>query len=173
MGGITGNALTYKTPEIRIIRNGLTFTRVGNTLRIGWLRPINIASIDISKLYSLLNNYSKLYMQLGHAHNGHKAFIEKDYPQAIREYFLIFEKTGSPVDIKYRSLRHAVSHVRLDVPNTLNELITNFGITLQTGQELDVNDPTIMEILYKHTRELRHSVGLYLQEQLKNELAKI
>lgn len=33
-------------------------------------------------------------MQLGHAHNGHKAFIEKDYPQAIREYFLIFEKTG-------------------------------------------------------------------------------
>jgi hypothetical protein len=172
LGSITGDAITYKPPVIKIIRNGQTFTRVSKTFRSRWLRSISIENIDISKLSSLLNNYSKLYMQLGHAHNGHRAFLNKDYTQAIREFFFIFEKTGSPEDIKYRSLRHAVSHVRLDDLKTLNELKTNFGIIMQPGQELDVNNPEIKEILYKHTREFRHSVGLYMQEQLKNELAK-
>jgi hypothetical protein len=60
----------------------------------------------------------------------------------------------------------------LTFPDTLNELKTNFNIDLQSGQELDVNDPKIKQILYTHTKELRQKVGLYLQEQLKNELAK-
>lgn len=172
LGSITGNEITYKPPVIKIIRNGQTFTRVGNTIRSGWLRPISIENIDISKLSSLLTKYSKLYMQLGHAHNGHRAFLNKDYPQAIREYFLIFEYTGCTEEIKYRNLRHAVSHAKLDSQNAIDDLNNNFGIPLQKGQELDVNDRKIEEILYTHTRELRRSVGLYLQEQLKNELAK-
>jgi hypothetical protein len=120
----------------------------------------------------LLTDYSKLYMQLAHAHNGHRAFHNKDYPQAIREFFLIFEKTGCIEDIKYRNLRHAVSHIRIDDQRAVDDLKYNFGITMRTGEELDVNKPEIKEILYKHTREFRHSVGLYLQEQLKNELEK-
>jgi hypothetical protein len=111
-------------------------------------------------------------MILAHAHNGQKAFFRKDYPQAIREYFLIFEHSGRPEATKYRNLRNAVSHVKLDSPLARDDLKNNFGIILQIGQELDVDNPTIKQILEKYSRELRRDVGFYLQEQLTNELAK-
>jgi hypothetical protein len=111
-------------------------------------------------------------MQLGHAHNGHRAFFTKDYPQAIREFYLIFEYTGCPEEVKYRNLRNVVSRARLDSQRAIDDLKINFRIRLQKGQELDVNKPRIKAILHKHTKEFRKSVGLYLQEQLRIELAK-
>ena len=39
-------------------------------------------------------------------------------------------------------------------------------------RELDVNKPRNKTILYKHTKEFREKVGVYLQEQLRIELAK-
>jgi hypothetical protein len=172
IGSIAGEPVSYRPPKITFIRNGKITYLVSRTFGFRWLSPISIQNIDLSKVSSLLTDYSKLYMQLGHAHNGHRAFHNKDYPQAIREYFLIFEKTGRPEAEKYKSLRDAVSHVRIDKPHTINDLKTNFGITMQTGQELDVNDPEIKKGLYNHARTLRNSVGLYLQEQLKIELSK-
>jgi hypothetical protein len=172
LGSISGEPVSYKPPKIKYIRNGKVTYGVGNTVTARWCRPISIQNIDISKVSSLLNDYSKLYMQLGHAHNGHRAFLNKDYPQAIREYFLIFEYSGRPEETKYRNLRHAVSHAKLDNSLARDDLKNNFGIILQIEEELDVNDPKIKEILYEHTRQFRHSVGLYLQEELKKELAK-
>jgi hypothetical protein len=111
-------------------------------------------------------------MQLGHAYNGHRAFFTKDFPQAIREFYLIFEYTGSPEEVKYRNLRNVVSHARLDSQRAIDDLEINFRIRLQKGQEFDVNKLRIKAILYKHTREFRKSAGSYLQEQLRIELAK-
>jgi hypothetical protein len=173
LGSITGIEITYKEyPTIKIIRNGRTFTAVATTLKSSYLRPISLRSIDLSKLSPLLTKYSKSYMQLGHAHNGNRAFHNKDYPQAIREFFLIFEYTGCIQEIKYRNLRHAVSHVRIDDSRAINDLKNNFRIKMKAGEELDVNKPRIKAILHKHAGELRHSVGVYLQEQLRIELAK-
>jgi hypothetical protein len=145
---------------------------VEKTLGFSYLRPISLDNIYLSKLSSLLTKSSKLYMQLGHAHNGHRAFFTKDYPQAIREFYLIFEYTGCPEEVKYRNLRNVVSRARLDSQRAIDDLKINFRIRLQKGQELDVNKPRIKAILYKHTKEFRKSVGLYLQEQLRIELAK-
>jgi hypothetical protein len=111
-------------------------------------------------------------MQLGHAHNWNRAFHNKDYPQAIREFYLIFEYTGCIEEIKYRNLRHAVSHAKIDSPKAVKDLDNNFGIKMKRGVELDLNKPSIKAILYKHTKELRKCVGLYLQEQLRVELSK-
>jgi hypothetical protein len=170
LSSITGNPINYKPPKIKKIRNGQTSSIVSSTLKIGWLRSIGIDNIDISKLSSLLDSDSKLSMQLAHAHNGQRAFFRNDFPHAIREFYLVFEYTGRPEDQKYKNLRHAVSHVRLCDPNAINDLQTNFSIPIQVGQELNVNDPQIKKILYNHTRELRDSVGFYLNGQLKNEL---
>jgi hypothetical protein len=172
LSSITGNAITYKPPEIKKIRNGQTFTVVSKTMTIEMLRSIGIDNIDIPKLSSLLYRHSKLSMQLAHGHNGQKAFFSEDYPQAIREYFLIFEYSGCPEEIKYRNLRHAVSHVRLNNKDAIKDLKINFHLPIQAGKELDVNDSRIKNILHKHAREFQHSVGLYLNEQLRNELAK-
>ena len=110
LSSITGIEITYKDPpRVRIARNGRTTTQVVKDLTVHYLSPICLDKIDLSKLSSWLkNNYSKLYMQLGHAHNGNRAFHNRDYPQAIREFYLIFEYSGCIEEIKYRNLRHAV-----------------------------------------------------------------
>jgi hypothetical protein len=87
---ITGIEITHKDPtQIKIIRNGKTYSHLEKTYKFSYLKPISLDSIDLTKLCSLLTKSSKLYMQLGHAHNGHRAFFNEDYPQAIREFFLI------------------------------------------------------------------------------------
>lgn len=174
LSSTTGIEITYKDPPgIKIIRNGKTTRVVAKKLESSYLKPICLDSIDLSKLSSLLNNnYSKLYMQLGHAHNGNRAFHNKDYPQAIREFYLIFEYTGCLEEINYRNLRHAVSHAKIDSLKAVNDLKNNFGIKMRPREELDVNKPRIKTILYKHTKEFREKVGVYLQEQLRIELAK-
>jgi hypothetical protein len=43
---------------------------------------------------------------------------------------------------------------------------------MRRGEELNVNKPRKKAILYKHTKEFREKVGVYLQEQLRIELAK-
>jgi|SRR5215210_6173710 len=111
-------------------------------------------------------------MQLGHAHNGHRAFFTKDYPRAIREFYLIFEYTGCSEEVKYRNLRNVVSHARLDSQRAIDDLKINFGIKMRRGEELNVNKPRNKAILYKHIREFLKSAGMYLQEQRRIELAK-
>jgi hypothetical protein len=173
LSSITGTEISYKEPPvITIIRNGSRSQTVTATLSLRNLKPTSLERIELSNISSLLTKYSKLYMQLGHAHNGNRAFFNKDYPQAIREFFLIFEYTGCIEEIKYRNLRNAVSHVRLDKPKAISDLKNNFRIKMKSGEELDVNKPRIKATLYKHTRKFRDSVGLYLQEQLRIELGK-
>lgn len=171
LGSITGIPITCKPPVIKIIRNGQTFTRTSKTVRSHWLSPISIENIDISKLSSLLNSYSRLYMQLGHAHNGHRAFLDKDYPQAIREYFLIFEKTGRAEEFKYRNLRHAVSHNIISSEDAVRDLRGHFSICIQRNNYIDLNDREIRKRLGDVARKLRNDIGHYIQEEFRKELA--
>jgi hypothetical protein len=60
LSSITGNAITYKPPEIKKIRDGQTFSVVSKTMKIEWLRSIGIDNIDISKLSSLLYRSFKI-----------------------------------------------------------------------------------------------------------------
>jgi hypothetical protein len=173
LSSITGTEISYKEPpKITTIRNGNRTQTVTAAISFPYLKPTNLTRVELSNLSPLLTKYSKLYMQLGHAHNGYRAFFNKDYPQAIREFYLIFEKTGCIEDTKYRNLRNAVSHVRIDDSRAISDLKNNFGIKMKRGEELDVNKPKIKTILYKHTRMFKESVGLYLQEQLRIELDK-
>lgn len=173
LSNISGVALTYKPPQIKKIRNGQTFSVITKELKMEWLTDIGIDNIDIPKLSSLLYRSSKLTMQLAHAYNGRKALTVKDYPQAIREFYLIFEDTGLDEDKKYANLRHAVSHVVLGCQDAVDDLNVNFGLPIEKDKELDLNDPKIKETLGRHAREFHHRVGLYLNGQLKSILAKI
>jgi hypothetical protein len=92
LSSITGIEITHKDPtRIKINRNGKTYSHLEKTYKFNYLKPISLDSIDLTKLCSELTKSSKLYMQLGHAHNGHRAFFNKDHAQAIREFFLIFQ----------------------------------------------------------------------------------
>lgn len=109
-------------------------------------------------------------MQFAHIHNGNRAIHNKDYTQAIREYFLIVEYTGHPMATKYRNLRHAVSHVRLNKKAAIKDLQLNFKLPIKWKKELDVNDPKVKKILQRHAAEFKKDASLYLNNQLKNIL---
>lgn len=172
LSSISGIALTHKPSKIKKIRNGQTFYVISKEVKMGWLNDIGINNIDIPKLSSLLYSSSKLTMQLAHAYNGRKALIVKDYPQAIREFYLIFEYAGLDEDKKYANLRHAVSHVVLSSKDAVDDLNINFGLPIQKDKELDLNDPAIKETLGRHASEFYRRVGLYLNGQLRSILAK-
>jgi hypothetical protein len=171
IGSISGHPISYKAPKITYIRNGRITYGVIKTTRIRWLREISIKNIEISKLSSLLTNYSRLYMELGHAHNGHRAFHNNDYPQAIREFYLVFENTGRAEEFKYKNLRHVVSHNVISSPDAVRDLRAHFRIDIQQNKDIDLNNPEIKKRLEEAAQKLRDSIGLYIQEQLKKELA--
>lgn len=54
-------------------------------------KSVGIDEIDVSKASSLLANDSKLSQKmnvnLAHAHNRQRGFFNKDFPQAMREFY--------------------------------------------------------------------------------------
>jgi hypothetical protein len=142
------------------------------------LKSVGIDNIDVSRISLLLeDNDSKLSqelnLKLAHAHNGHRALEKKDFPQAIREYYLVLEDTNFERKEMYKALRAAVSHHELTVDKTIKNLKLGFGITIAHGEFLDLNNPKIRKILDDEAGKLRDSVCSYLIGQLKNELVKI
>jgi hypothetical protein len=139
-------------------------------------KSVGIDDIDVSKASSLLANDSKLSqklnLNLAQAHNGQRAFFNKDFPQAIREFYLIFEDTGRLEEMKYKNLRHAVSHIKLCSEDAVRDLRCNFHIPIQRGDDIDLNDAMIKKILGEEAGKLRNSAGFYLNRQLKKELEK-
>jgi hypothetical protein len=147
LSNVTGKAISYRPPKVRRIRNGKTYYAVYSTVKSGWLRPIDIDSIDISKLSSLLDTDSKLNLNLAHTHNGQRAFSNNDFPQGIREFYLIFGNTGRLEEMKYKNLRHAASHIKLSSEDAVRDLRGNFRIPIKRGDDIDLNDSKIKKFL--------------------------
>jgi hypothetical protein len=174
LSAIAAYPITYKPPQIRKLRNGQTYYVVGKSFTARYSISDGVDyNIDASKVLSLLlaNGVSKmsreLKLKLGHAHKGHRAFSNGDYPQAIREYYLILENTDFARKQIYQSLRDAVSHHELDRPKTLEKLKSCFNITLEKGEFLDVNNPEINNILREEAGRLRTYVWSYFIKQVK------
>jgi hypothetical protein len=168
---LAGAPINHKTPKLRTIRNGQTYHTVQKTFRSGYLKSIGIDKIHISKLSSLLENHPKLNMQLAHANNGERAFSNNDFPQAIREFYLIFEDTCRVEEMKYKNLRHAVSHIKLSSEDAIRDLRGNFRIPIKLNDDIDLNNPEIRKIIGVEAKKLREAVGYYLNGQLKNEIS--
>lgn len=115
---------------------------------------------------SLIYHDSKTNQHLYNYHNGFKAFQERDFSIAIKELFMIVENQDFPDLKKYRALRNAVSHEKLDDMNTILEL-NKLGITIQKGGYLDTNSPPITKILEQEARNLLNFVKPFVGNELK------
>jgi len=155
------NYLTYKTGLFvyhkqgrRVINGVIESTYVGGGID-AIVTSLNNLDLTNQNLYNLISNPSKENQQLAHFASGQKASDDKNYDEAIREFFLVIENSGITDETKYKPLRDAVSHVRLDNTSTVLNLNTNFNLNVSVGGYLDITDPQVDDILRIETRKIR------------------
>ena len=91
--------------------------------------------------------------------NGHKAFQNNSFDQAIGWFYKIIEdKPLTTESKKYAPLRHVVSHKRLDSPCAINALQQTFSLSVNDDGYLDFNSPDVQFKLYLACRDLHEIV---------------
>ena len=155
------NYLTFKTglfvhhKQGRKVINGkieTTPTDVGICFLLTTLNDLDLTNKD---LYNLISNSSKENLQLAHSASGQKALNGENYDEAIREFFLVIENSGITDEAKYKPLRDAVSHERLDNVSTVSTLNANFNLNVRVGGYLDITDPQVEDVLRQEARKIR------------------
>lgn len=164
IGFQTNTVVRHKRPRISKKRNGKTEHTISISTDAIIVKEIGL---DITTLFSLLDSDSPLNQRLAHAQNGLKSLLDNDFPQAIKDFFLVIEGTNLVKEAKYKCLRDAVSHIKLDAKRTLDGLKKEFGIDLKTGEHLNVNDPDIQDLLETEARKLSEIARNYIEGEIK------
>jgi hypothetical protein len=126
---------------------------------------VKAIDLDIKELSSLLDSDSPLNQCFAHYHDGIKSLLDNDFSQAVKDFFLIIENSGIQEAVRYQSLRDAVNHNRLDSDKTLEALRTNFEITIKKREYLNINDPSIQEILETEARKLKEITQKFINSE--------
>ena len=71
--------------------------------------------ISIAQKHGLLdsaefNRFGQIDHFIHYFKNGYRALLNSNFTDALRWFYLIIERDGSPESYKYRSLRNALSH---------------------------------------------------------------
>ena len=149
----TGLFIHHKHPKILVdgkIQPESRGTGIGTCLT-------NLHDLDFQNqnFVDLISNDSKNNQLMAHFAAGQRALDDNIYDQAIREFFIVIENNGSVEEAKYKPLRHAVSHDKLDDSIAVQNLNQDFGITMQVGSYLDITDPEVQGILKEEAKNLR------------------
>lgn len=160
------NTITeYNAPTISCIEDNTVtiFNTISQTVSVYAGYDLNL---NDDTLRSLIDCDMQINQHLYNYQNGLKAFQEKDFSIAIKEFFIIIENQNLYDIKKYRSLRHAVSHEKLNDPNTISEL-NKIGILIKKGDYLDTSNSNIEKILEQETRNLLNIVKPFVENELE------
>ena len=161
------NYLTFKTGLFvhhkqgrRVINGKIETTPIsgGIDTLITTLKDLDLTNHD---LYNLITTSSKGNLQLAHFASGQKALNGENYDEAIREFFLVIENSGTSDETKYKPLRNAVSHEEL-YPSTVSALNANFNLNVLAGGHLDITDPQVDDILGQEAKKIRDIAWHYI-----------
>lgn len=165
------NYLTFKTGIFvyhkrgrKVIDGKVTDEKVGGVSTV--ITSLNDLDLTNSHLNNLISQKSKENLQLSHFSTGQKALNDNNYSEAIREFFLVIENTKTPEKIKYKPLRHAVSHEELSIEPTVRDLNSNFGLSWQVGDSLDPTDPRVDDFLRKEAKNLREIAWRHINNSI-------
>jgi len=81
---------------------------------------------------------------------------------------IVIEDENLSISKQYDNLRHAVNHKKINGTIAIEDLKDNFGINMEVGDYLNINDPWIQDILEKSAYEMNKHVILYLKNELSN-----
>lgn len=150
----TGLYVSHKHPR-KVINGKIIIEEKGGISADSLITDLRALDLTNPKFEEFLSNPDIDYLKLAHFTAAQKAIDQQNWSEAIRELYLTIEDSNIPEKGKYRHLRNAVSHTKIDNPNSPSILKNEFGIDLPRGSSLDILDPVIMGKLEKATKELR------------------
>ena len=163
---ITGLIIEHKRPIIRQYKGQKTTNTISITVDAILAK---VQDLDLSKISKFINTDTRVHQHTYQLKKGHEAFLNNDFAQAIRWFFMIIENDGSLESEKYRPLRNVVSHEELDKPSTING-VGIFGINMNKGDHLNFNDPKIQTILKQEANNLYNIVRPKVEQEIKDNL---
>jgi len=171
-----GRYIDHKRPEIFITdKSGKSTGSKSFTIDAILVKQIDL-DLNNSNLSSIVNdNDPVLNQQLSDAVSGIKAYSDRNYKDAIKNFWLAIENEKHSLAKDYRSLRDGLSHSEINNDNVQKVLQDDFGLTLKEkndsiktpkGVYVDANDPTNRAILKEEATVLRIEVIKILEGKL-------
>jgi hypothetical protein len=156
----TGVAVRSKRPKIE--------KQVGNTPQITTTNAPNQQGFDLdaSKLLSLFSGNDLLNKKAESYQSGMAALEDNDLVGAVQRFYQVIETSGPPEAGKYKPLRVACSHDKVDDGKAVNALINDFGIRCKIHEPVDFTDPDNWRQLYIHAHALKQVADVHLRKIL-------
>ena len=151
LSAIVGIPISHKRP---LLSSGKSVTIVPLPMTIDIARKRGLDE-DL-----LLNMSEPLANAFYYFVNGHDAFQNNRFDQAIGWFYKIIEGDGSFIDEskEYKPLRHVVCHKKLDSLCAIRALQQRFSLSVNGTGYLDFNSPDVQSKLYLACRDLHEVV---------------
>ena len=159
-----GRYIDHKRPE-KSVKKGKKQRRQKN-FTVG---AILVRSFDLdlngSKIKKLIDNDNPiLNRQTSYLMNGIKAYDDKNFSDAIKNFWLAIENEKHSLKLNYKDLRDVLSHSEINNEQAISRLKKNFGLRFnekknytkdEKGWYIDTNDPVNQNIIKEHARILK------------------
>ena len=163
----TNFSTKLKKPKITVIKNNKAIHTINYTVDTVLAKPCDI---DLQNISPIIDSNSPLNQRLARYEEGLKSLTENDSGKAIQNFYQSIEGSGIPEDAQYRILRHAVSHIKLDDKGVID--LKKFGIIMNPGDYLNLNDPNVQFVLQTEARKLQSIALKYIDTEMKNASMK-
>ena len=172
----TGRHIDHKRPEISIQKGEKTTRTIHFTVDAVIVKPVDL-DFNSSSLLSILEDSDPLLtQQMADLVSGIKSFDDKNYKDAIKNFWLTLENENHQLQKNYKSLRNGLSHTEINDSGVINDLKNDFGLILKTktdsiktpkGVYIDGNNSTNREIIKLEAKELREKAMNIIESKLQ------
>lgn len=172
----TGRYIDHKRPEISIQKGEKTTHTIHFTVDAVIVKPVDL-DLNSSSLLSILEDSDPLLtQQMADLVSGIKSFDDKNYKDAIKNFWLTLENENHQLQKNYKSLRNGLSHTEINDSDVINDLKNDFGLILKTktdsiktpkGVYIDGNNSTNREIIKLEAKELREKAMNIIESKLQ------
>lgn len=172
----TGRYIDHKRPEISIQKGEKTTHTKSFTIDAVLVRPVDL-DLNSTNLLSILEDSDPLLtQQMADLVSGIKSFDDKNYKDAIKNFWLTLENENHQLQKNYKSLRDGLSHSEINNSDVINDLKNDFGLILKTktdsietpkGVYVDANNSINREIIKLEAKELREKAMNIIESKLQ------
>lgn len=171
----TGRYIDHRRPEVLITKNGKKTGTKSFTIDAVLAYPLDLNLNDSNVSAIIDDNDPILTQQLSDLASGIKAYDDRNYKDAIRNFWQSIENEALSLGKNYKSLRDGLSHSEINFPDVINDLKNDFGLKLKEksdstktpkGVYIDTNDPNNREILRNEAITLREEAVNLLKNKL-------
>jgi len=171
----TGQPIDHNRPEITYLKGKSTTSSKSFSSDALLIKSFDLDLTD-SKITNIINdNNPILTQQIADAISGIKAYDDKNYKDAIRNFWMSIENENLQLPKNYKSLRHGLSHTEITSAKVENDLTNDFKLVLKTktnsthspqGIYIDLNNSKNREILREEATFLKDKVIKLLGDKL-------